>query len=111
MTTFEVRLIEEVKKYRNLYDPSHKDYKDNTRSYSDWKAVSCALRLPGEVPYVKAKWRSLRDGYARARRKRLYSQWAGKEPHYKFFRELDFLTDFIKHKERDRELVSTSSKR
>lgn len=43
----EERLILEVQKYPQLYDVSHKYYKDNVRTDKLWRTISEEMDLPG----------------------------------------------------------------
>lgn len=39
----DIRLITEVEKYRELYDPQHMFYKDNMKKDNCWEAVATAI--------------------------------------------------------------------
>ena len=40
-----IKLIPEVDKHRELYDPHHQFYKDNVKKYQCWDAVRAAVRI------------------------------------------------------------------
>ncbi|KAM4573710.1 uncharacterized protein PAE49_008460 [Odontesthes bonariensis] len=67
MEQIEERLIEEVRKYENLYVTSHKDYKDAQKTNNSWREIAETVEM--DVITCIKKWRFLRDKYVRLRKK------------------------------------------
>ncbi|XP_029104392.1 uncharacterized protein LOC114909421 [Scleropages formosus] len=64
MDKFEERLAEEVRKYRNLYDSSLKDYKNSQMTMNSWREI--AKILGTDEHYCRHKWKCLRDRFVKA---------------------------------------------
>ncbi|KAM4562362.1 uncharacterized protein PAE49_010858 [Odontesthes bonariensis] len=63
MEQIEERLIEEVRKYENLYVTTRKDYKDPEITNNSWREIAEILGM--DVETCIKKWRFLRDKYVR----------------------------------------------
>ncbi|XP_045072080.1 zinc finger protein 585A-like isoform X2 [Coregonus clupeaformis] len=95
---FEENLIEEVRRYTNLYNTSLKDYKDFTMTNNSWKEIAQTLRVEEQI--CRTKWKNLRDRYVRLRRKmkgKSGDAASGIQP--QILTTLSWLSGFIKHKE------------
>ncbi|CAB1327918.1 unnamed protein product, partial [Coregonus sp. 'balchen'] len=95
---FEEKLIEEVRRYTNLYNTSLKDYKDFTMTNNSWKEIAQTLRVEEQI--CRTKWKNLRDRYVRLRRKikgKSGDAASGIQP--QILTTLSWLSGFIKHKE------------
>uniref|UniRef100_A0A915EHG0 MADF domain-containing protein n=1 Tax=Ditylenchus dipsaci TaxID=166011 RepID=A0A915EHG0_9BILA len=64
-----VKLIQEVKKERCLYDKSLKEYLNNTHKGPIWSRIAKSVGIEDGKKASK-KWKNLRDGYARQTKKR-----------------------------------------
>uniref|UniRef100_A0A915DDJ5 MADF domain-containing protein n=1 Tax=Ditylenchus dipsaci TaxID=166011 RepID=A0A915DDJ5_9BILA len=64
-----VKLIQEVKKERCLYDKSLKEYFNNTQKGPIWSRIAKSVGIEDGKKASK-KWENLRDGYARQTKKR-----------------------------------------
>ncbi|XP_058230477.1 uncharacterized protein LOC131343085 [Hemibagrus wyckioides] len=109
MGQFEDQLAEEVRRYKHLYDPSSKHYKQSDVMLKSWKEIGKTL---GEDPEVcMKKWKAIRDKFVRLK-KRLKNRNGDsgpdeeKEPEYCM--RLSWLNGFIKHRDTKNDLVSKS---
>ncbi|XP_053712090.1 uncharacterized protein LOC128753917 [Synchiropus splendidus] len=77
----EERLIEEVESHSILYDTTHPFYKDNGRKEKAWAAIAEVMDVDPDL--CKAKWRTLRDGFVKSRKKAssngLHREWKFKD--------------------------------
>ncbi|XP_038854096.1 zinc finger protein 585A-like [Salvelinus namaycush] len=95
---FEEKLIEEVRRYNNLYNTSLKDYKDFTITSNSWKEIAQTLRVEEQI--CRTKWKKLRDRYVRLRRKiKGKSGDTASGIQTQILTTLSWLSGFIKHKE------------
>ena len=62
----EERLVEEVRRYENLYNPSTTAYKDAQMTANSWKEISAAVGL--DVPECIKTWRRIRDKFVRLKK-------------------------------------------
>ncbi|XP_064825835.1 zinc finger protein 271-like [Oncorhynchus masou masou] len=105
--SLEERVIEEVRRYNNLYNTSLKDYKDFTMTNNSWKEIAKTLRVEEQI--CRTKWKNLRDRYVRQRRKmKGKSGDAASEIQPQILTTLSWLSGFIKHKETKVEEMDTS---
>ncbi|XP_038835833.1 zinc finger and SCAN domain-containing protein 2-like isoform X2 [Salvelinus namaycush] len=96
--SFEEKLIEEVRRYNNLYNTSLKDYKDFTITSNSWKEIAQTLRVEEQI--CRTKWKKLRDRYVRLRRKiKGKSGDAASGIQTQILTTLSWLSGYIKHKE------------
>ncbi|XP_026994106.1 transcription factor Adf-1-like [Tachysurus fulvidraco] len=109
MGQFEDQLSEEVRRYKHLYDPSSKHYKQGDVMLKSWKEIGQRL---GEDPEVcMKKWKAIRDKFVRLK-KRLKNRNCDsgpdeeKEPEYCM--RLSWLNGFIKHRDARNDLVPKS---
>ncbi|KAG6464442.1 hypothetical protein O3G_MSEX014515 [Manduca sexta] len=63
MSKFNDKLIEMVKIYPVLYDPSHSDFKNVFLKKTIWDEIGQTFNMRGER--LKCKWKNLRDTYSR----------------------------------------------
>ncbi|XP_063850891.1 transcription factor Adf-1-like [Scylla paramamosain] len=96
------RLIIEVQQYPALYDQGSQDYRDLRKKESMWHAVSESLGL--HVRECQARWRVLRDKFAREMRKNVNAKKAGGnalqvyQGSWALMSHLMFLTSHVKHR-------------
>lgn len=96
--SLEEKVIEEVRRYNNLYNTSLKDYKDFTMTNNSWKEIAKTLRVEEQI--CRTKWKKLRDRYVRLRRKiKGKSGDAASGIQTQILTTLSWLSGFIKHKE------------
>ncbi|XP_041825528.1 uncharacterized protein LOC121629794 [Melanotaenia boesemani] len=98
MDQLDKRLIEEVRKYCNLYDATSRNYKDAQMSSKSWKEIADVVGL--EVPECMKRWKNLRDKYVRVKRKMSGRNGeAGGQKTPAFFILLSWLAPHIRHRE------------
>ncbi|KAL7382809.1 hypothetical protein ABVT39_027951 [Epinephelus coioides] len=86
----DVKLIVEVEKYRELYDPQHPFYKDNSKKDQCWDAVATAIGSTLEE--CKRRWKQLRDSYVKNKNKTVPSGSAGgSQKDWKYSNIMSFL--------------------
>ncbi|TNN55466.1 hypothetical protein EYF80_034348 [Liparis tanakae] len=107
MDQTEERLIEEVKKYHNLYSYSARDYKDCKITLNSWREISQTTGL--EVAECAKRWKNLRDKYVRLR-KRLDRKGGDPSSHRvpAFYHLLSWLAPHVKHRQTDSNYESTT---
>ncbi|XP_057697875.1 transcription factor Adf-1-like [Corythoichthys intestinalis] len=92
-------LLEEVRKYRHLYDSDHSSYRDYRLNKNSWRKI--ALKLGRNEDTLRKCWKNLRDRYVKAtkvaKRKR-GDQGARNMP--AILKEMDWLSPFIKRREK-----------
>ncbi|KAG9353516.1 hypothetical protein JZ751_018183 [Albula glossodonta] len=90
----EEKLIFEVEKHRELYDPQDRLYKDNVRKDAAWSAV--AVVVGASADECKAKWRVLRDAFVRKKRKQAPSgSGASSTRDWKYSEIMSFLLPYL----------------
>ncbi|XP_037547918.1 transcription factor Adf-1-like [Nematolebias whitei] len=95
---FEMRLTEEIRKHKNLYDTSVREYKDFQRSRNSWNEI--AQTLGKDAALCKAKWKYLRDRFVKARKKMRGKSGDGANGGVPpIFHMLSWLDTFIKSRE------------
>ncbi|XP_028325485.1 uncharacterized protein LOC114477422 [Gouania willdenowi] len=105
------RIIEEVKKYENLYNSNSEHYKDSITVNNSWQKISLATGM--EVTECMKRWKNLRDKYVRLCKKR--TSIGGDVVNQKlppYYRALTWLDQHVKHrgiKSRNRQTTSSSS--
>ncbi|XP_046863507.1 uncharacterized protein LOC124457274 [Xenia sp. Carnegie-2017] len=94
-------LVEEVHRYRILWDTSSRGYKDTVKKNQAWKEIS--LKLNRNADILKRRWKNLRDGMMRCLKKIKDAEKSGagasKTPSCKLFENLLFLKDFVSNRE------------
>lgn len=96
------RLIIEVQQYPGLYDQGSQDYRDLRKKETMWQAVAESLGL--HVRECQARWRVLRDKFAREMRKNMNCKKAGGsalqvyQGSWALMSHLMFLTSHVKHR-------------
>ncbi|XP_041349472.1 uncharacterized protein LOC121368790 [Gigantopelta aegis] len=95
-------LINEVRKYPNLYDTGLVEYRDHGRTEQSWIAVGSILEKRSWRE-VKDRWKYLRDQYTKCKRSQVGRSGdpAVKKHKWKYFDLLNFLSDHVKHRETD----------
>ncbi|CAJ1074288.1 uncharacterized protein LOC125905717 [Xyrichtys novacula] len=69
------KLVYEVEKYKELYNPQNRYYKDMTKREIIWEAVGAALGASPDD--CKRRWKQLRDAYVKHKGKKTASGSAG----------------------------------
>lgn len=109
MGQFEDQLAEEVRRYKHLYDPSSKHYKQGDVMLKSWREIGKTL---GEDPEVcMKKWKAIRDKFVRLKKRlKNRNEDSGpdeeKEPEYCM--RLSWLNGFIKHRDTKSDFVPKS---
>ncbi|XP_062238945.1 uncharacterized protein si:dkeyp-38g8.5 [Platichthys flesus] len=108
----EERLVEEVRKYEHLYNPTASTYKDANITANSWREISAAVGL--DVPECIKTWRRIRDKFVRVKKTtRGRSGDAGGQKVPDFFIFMSWLMPHIKHRQtkskRDRKPTEPSS--
>ncbi|XP_053269020.1 transcription factor Adf-1-like [Pleuronectes platessa] len=94
----EERLVEEVRRYENLYNPSTSAYKDAQMTVNSWKEISAAVGV--DVPECMKTWRRIRDKFVRVRKTTKGSSGdAGWQTVPVFLTFMSWLSPHIKHRE------------
>ncbi|XP_056631964.1 transcription factor Adf-1-like isoform X1 [Diorhabda sublineata] len=65
---YDMKLIEEVKRYPELYDNSHRNFKNKELKATLWKDIAYKMRKQTDeysVKTVRMRWKSLRDSYVK----------------------------------------------
>ncbi|XP_067000406.2 uncharacterized protein [Anabrus simplex] len=88
-------LVVLVKEYPHLYDPSHPNYHDNLGKDNSWDEISKEMGLSTDE--CRAKWKSLRECYRKALRKRQpkSGQAAKKINSWRLEAQMEFSRPFI----------------
>ncbi|CAB1458236.1 unnamed protein product [Pleuronectes platessa] len=93
----EERLVEEVRKYEHLYNPTASTYKDAGSTANSWSEISATVGL--DVPECIKTWRRIRDKFVRV--KKTTKGRSGDEGGQKvpdFFIFMSWLMPHIKHR-------------
>lgn len=105
---FEERLCEEVRRYPLLYNPTLKEYKEIQACNNAWREISEAVGR--EEILCRNKWKYLRDRFVKAKKKlRGRKADSGNVP--RMFSLLSWLTDYVSHRDRGRNLEYQRSTR
>lgn len=104
MDSFQAKLAKQVRQYKHLYDPSSRDYRDIDMAMYAWNEI--ATTLGKDEAFCRKVWKNMRDRFVRAKKK-IYV----KTSHRRRIRliptiliELDWLSQFTKHRETDNNL-------
>ena len=95
------KLIEEVRKFPNLYNSSLAEYRDHHRTEQSWIAIA---KLFGSQQWnvFRDRWKYLRDQYTKykkiANESKSGDAGGKKLKKWKYFDLMDFLKDHIKHR-------------
>ncbi|XP_059489813.1 transcription factor Adf-1-like isoform X2 [Neocloeon triangulifer] len=110
----DIKLINLVKEFPDLYDTRRPNYKDTVLKETIWTEIANNLSTP--VQDVKTRWRSLRDRFTREKKAAILSNspdYTGKpfKP-WPLVEHMNFLWSFISHREghgnfRSRKVPST----
>uniref|UniRef100_A0A2I4AP61 Uncharacterized protein LOC106513154 isoform X2 n=1 Tax=Austrofundulus limnaeus TaxID=52670 RepID=A0A2I4AP61_AUSLI len=101
MDDFEEQLAETVKHYSHLYNCSNKPYKESQMAKNSWKEISQLLCTEESV--CRKRWRSLRDKFAKAKRR--VERWKRENPGGRrkpvpaLYTALQWLDSYIKSRE------------
>ncbi|VEN56853.1 unnamed protein product [Callosobruchus maculatus] len=71
---YDMRLIGEVRRYPELYDGRHKDFKNKEVKHAVWCNIAYKLRKEYDeaaVKVVRSRWKSLRDSYVKETKHRM----------------------------------------
>ncbi|CAH1992106.1 unnamed protein product [Acanthoscelides obtectus] len=87
-------LINEVKKHPCLYEPAHKDFKNNFQRGETWKLI--AEMLGQDCETAKNRWKNLKDSYMKYKKcqstdSRYLSKMYRKYKNWPWRRQMDFL--------------------
>ncbi|XP_034042239.1 uncharacterized protein LOC117524545 [Thalassophryne amazonica] len=96
----EERLANEVRKYKNLYDPSHHYYKNTQICTSSW--IEIGRKLNEDPGKCKDKWKTMRDRYVRIKRK-IKLKSGDSEAHFSVpahYTKLSWLEGYVSHREK-----------
>ncbi|GBP46699.1 hypothetical protein EVAR_86952_1 [Eumeta japonica] len=86
------RLIDEVRKYRTLWDPGHEDYSSGAARDACWFQISQTLGSNSEA--LKREWKTLRDSLRQALRRR--PRRPGEPPRrWRYERQMSFLFPYL----------------
>ncbi|CAB1454368.1 unnamed protein product [Pleuronectes platessa] len=92
----EVRLVEEVRRYEYLYNPSTSAYKDAQMTANSWREISATVGL--DVPEFIKRWRKIRDKFVQLKKTtKGNSGDAGGQQVPAFFTFMSWLSPQIKH--------------
>ncbi|XP_060931315.1 uncharacterized protein si:dkeyp-38g8.5 isoform X2 [Limanda limanda] len=93
----EERLVEEVRRYEHLYNPSASDYKDEQLTEDSWREISAVVGL--DVSECIKTWRRMRDKFVRVKKATTRSGGdAGRQNVPDFFISMSWLMPHIKHR-------------
>ncbi|PSN41006.1 hypothetical protein C0J52_16064 [Blattella germanica] len=95
---FDIKLVQEVRKWPALYDPRRRGYKDSTETEKAWTQVANELGL--QSLDVRNRWRSLRDKFVREKKRLVLdgeASYRSRDP-WPLLDEMSFLWDFIYHR-------------
>lgn len=102
------RVVEAVRKYPCLWDPSSLEYRDRRMKDEAWKAVIEEVGDNRTLEEVRKLWRYLRDYYVKEKRKleRRSGSAAGKQgSSWGLFGIMDFLRGTVSHRQTEGNLV------
>lgn len=92
-------IIEEIRKYDNLYDSSSRHYKDGQMANNSWREISRSTGL--EVTECMKRWKNLRDKYVRRlKRKATKGDPVGQNVPA-FYNLMSWLAPHVRHREMD----------
>ncbi|KAK8775634.1 hypothetical protein V5799_031010 [Amblyomma americanum] len=95
MASFNEKLVQEVKKHKQLWDQHSKLHKEAGYREAAWMEIAAALDVT--VEECQTRWRTLRDTYLKRKNRRradVTGQWSVLD------RELGFLDDFLRPRTR-----------
>ncbi|XP_042344111.1 transcription factor Adf-1-like [Plectropomus leopardus] len=102
MNEFESRLAEQVRQYKHLYDPAYRDRSYIQMASNSWKEI--AATLGKDEAACRRVWKSTRDCFVKVKRKRSRSRIDGTTMVPRILVELDWLSQFVKHRETENDL-------
>lgn len=92
----DLRLIQEVERHLNLYDPRCKD-KDSKSREQTWGIIGSKLNTPPDV--CKNRWKNLRDKYTREKKLMMTEGEESYRNHpWPLLDEMSFLWNFVSHR-------------
>ena len=77
MSDFDCKIVEEVQKYRNLYESSLREHKDIARATNSGKETVGTLEV--DVDICKKRWKCIRVIRANKKKNERRKEWRG--PH------------------------------
>ncbi|XP_028408663.1 transcription factor Adf-1-like [Dendronephthya gigantea] len=91
-------LIENVKKYKVLFDVTYKEYKNKSIKENAWKKVADELEFP--VHIFQTKWKGLRDTFTENVRREKLPSGSGRKKviRWRWFEHMQFVRDCISHR-------------
>ncbi|XP_077494945.1 uncharacterized protein LOC144105713 [Amblyomma americanum] len=95
MASFNEKLVQEVKKHKQLWDQQSKLHKEAGYREASWMEIAAALDVT--VEECQTRWRTIRDAYLKRKKRRRIDpkgQWSVLD------RELGFLDDFLRPRTR-----------
>ncbi|KAK8775633.1 hypothetical protein V5799_031009 [Amblyomma americanum] len=95
MASFNEKLVQEVKKHKQLWDQHSKLHKEAGYREAAWMEIAAALDVT--VEECQTRWRTIRDTYLKRKNRRradVTGQWSVLD------RELGFLDDFLRPRTR-----------
>ena len=93
------RILEEVERYENLYNPTLREYKDAQMSNNSWREISAAVGV--EATQCIKIWRRLRDRFVREKKatKGRSGDAGGKKKVWALYHSMLWLDVHVKHRE------------
>ncbi|XP_053283274.1 uncharacterized protein LOC128444691 [Pleuronectes platessa] len=102
----ETRLSEQVRLYRHLYDYSMREHRDHYMAQKSWRKI--AQTLGKDEVFCRKLWKNLRDRYVRAKKRvHAQSEEGEAEKPSPIVLDMDWLCNFVKHREKDTEDTTT----
>ena len=97
-STIEERILEEVERYENLYNPTLREYKDAQMTNNSWREISAAVGV--EATQCIKIWRRLRDRFVREKKgTKGRSGDAGGKKVWALYHRMLWLDVHVKHRE------------